>query len=180
MYHSLYLFTDIFIFIYIINIILIICNICRRNKIFWHLEFYCISFRNIFLKIGAIVSQIIAKNWILWNWKGQTTSTLNDLAVEAPSRICYSTFSSFRVVKLRIRGRRMKKTEIIHSASPHWLMTEEAGSNEEDWNFVSINASFRDKFPYRADPPQVVYLSADRRPFGRTGKGTFYFIVSRL
>lgn len=67
-----------------------------------------------------------------------------------------------------------------HPASPHWLMTEEAGSNEEDWNFVSINASFRDEFPYRADPPQVVYLSADRRPFGRTGRGTFYFIVSRL
>lgn len=81
------------------------------------------------------------------------------------------------IIKSHARSPNDRDGSVNRPATTLYIVAEEIGSNKENWNFVSISASFRDEFPCRADPPQVVYLSADRRPFGQTGTCIFNFAL---
>lgn len=81
------------------------------------------------------------------------------------------------IIKSHARSLNDRDGSVNRPATTLCIVAEETGSNKENWNFVSISASFRDEFPCRADPPQVVYLSADRRPFGQTGTCIFNFAL---
>ena len=97
---------------------------------------------------------------------------LNDLAPEQPKEMPSRTYQLRQLFPSIIKSHAWSPNErdgsVNRPESTLWTVAKETGSNEENWNFISIRMSFRDEFPYHADPPQVVYLSADRRPFGQT------------